>query len=457
MTLSYFFLVGVLPLVLFFLIERFFLSYYMTRSEHRKNIIRNQRLLQPNFIGRARYPMGLVTVAILYFSQYTDFFLISEKTAFYFWTVWMISDVSDGTIARHYSLDTKEGAAIDPLSDKLMQFPLILYLSYLGYLSIWIVFIYILIDTMGQLLRSLKSKQQANLFGKGKTFLIVVLITLIYSQHIFWGKLFFNPSDLILGCAILLSVASICFRFIPNYYYGNMLSFTNFFCGILGIILILWDKEKAIYAFLLVFLGQFLDLYDGRAVRKWGGTKRGELYDDIADGTNFGGTVSFIIFATVAHSWFVFVLMFIYFNFTIYRLYRFILDKRKNKLEKTEAVSIFQGLPSPAGASLVGSGLLVLSKYQNIFSDQITLILQILLVFIASFLMVSKIPYIHFAQQIIPNISNSIKAISMIFIILLLLWGFDNRDFSYLSYFVFLSTVGYLIFGIQISKAKTHK
>ena len=42
------------------------------------------------------------------------------------------------------------------------------------------------------------------------------------------------------------------------------------------------------------FFGQFLDLYDGRAVRRWGGTLRGELYDDIADGTNFGGTVAFI-------------------------------------------------------------------------------------------------------------------------------------------------------------------
>lgn len=454
MTLTSFLLIGVAPLLFFFLIERFFLVYYMSRTEARKNFIRNAYFLQPNFIGRLRYPMGLVTVAILYFSQYTDFFLISEKTAFYFWTVWMISDISDGTIARGYSLNTKEGAAIDPLSDKLMQFPLILYLSYLGYVSIWLVLVYIFVDTMGQLLRSLKTKQQANLFGKGKTFLIVILISLIYSQHIFFEKLFFNPANLLMGGTILLALTSIFFRFIPNYFYGNLLSFTNFFCGLGGIVLILISKENAIYAFLLVFLGQFFDLYDGRVVRRWGGTKRGELYDDIADAVTFGAAISFIIYATMDILFFAVPLMLIHFCFTIYRLYRFVSNKKKQNISPLEEVGIFQGLPSPASASFVGAGFLILAKYQNIFLPQIALVLQILLVLLTSFLMVSKIPYIHFAQKVLPKISNSVKAISMIFIILLLLLGVDKNNYSYFIYFLFISTILYIIFGIQFQKSK---
>ena len=454
MNIFSFLLIGVAPLVLLFFIERFFFVYYMSRSVARKNIIRNAWFFQPNFICRLRYPMGIITVVILYFSQYTDFFLISEKTAFYFWTFWMISDVTDGTVARRYDLDTKEGAAIDPLSDKLMQFPLIVYLSYLGYASILLVLVYIVVDTVGQLLRNLKAKQQANLFGKGKTFLIVILITVTYSQHIFWGKLFFNPSDLLMICAVLLAVTSIFFRFIPNYYYGNLLSFTNLFCGALGVVLIIIDKENAIYAFLLVFLGQFFDLYDGRVIRIWGGTKRGELYDDIADAVTFGITISFIIYAVLENFILALFLMLIHFCFTVYRLYRFVANKRKKNISQFEGVSVFQGLPTPASASFLGSGFLILAKYQDIFSMQTKLVLQILLTLLTSFLMVSKIPYIHFAQQVLPKISNSVKAISMIFIILLLLLGVDKNNFSYFIYFLFISTMLYIIFGIQFKMGK---
>ena len=457
MTIFYFLAVGAAPLVLCFMAERFFFTYYMTRSEKRKNIIRNCKFLQPNFIGRLRYPMGIISIGILHLSQNTDFagILISDKTAFYFWTLWMISDITDGTIARRYSLNTKAGETIDPLSDKLMQFPLILYLSYLGYANFWLVLVYVGVDSAGQLLRKLKTQQKANIFGKGKTFLVVILIAAVYSQHIFWGKLFFNPTNLLMVCVIFLAISSIFFRFVPNYQYGNVLSFTNFFCGIGGIVLVIVSKENIIYAFLLVFLGQFLDLYDGRAVRKWGGTLRGELYDDIADGTNFGGTISLIIFATVSNLYLAIFLMTIYFTFTVYRLYYFIINKRKENIAKTQAVEVFQGLPTPASASFVGSSLILLVKYQMIFSEKIILFLQAFIVIFASLLMVSKIPYIHFAQKILPKVSNTIKAISMIFIILLLLWSFDNMNFVYLIYFLFTCTMLYLVFGIEFSKKLT--
>ena len=266
---SYFLFVGVLPIILFFLLERFFFTYYLQKTPERILFVQNNWFLKPNFICLARYPIGFITVAILYFSQTSNYSLISEKTAFYFWTFWMITDISDGTIARRYQLSTKEGATIDPLSDKLMQFPLILYLCYLGYASWTITFIYILIDTLGQISRSFRLQQKANIFGKAKTFLIVVLITLIYSQHIWFDKIFLNLADSLLIFGIFLAIASILFRFIPNNYYGNLLSFINLLCGFLAIFFIIWDKEKIVFSFFLVFIGQFLDLYDGRVVRKW--------------------------------------------------------------------------------------------------------------------------------------------------------------------------------------------
>ena len=450
----YFLLVGVLPIVLFFLLERFLLLYYMQKTPNRILFVQNSWFLKPNFICLIRYPMGLITVAILYFSQTNDYFLISEKTAFYFWTFWMITDISDGTIARRYQLVTKEGAAIDPLSDKLMQFPLILYLCYLGYASWLIASIYIFIDSLGQLSRNFKLRQKANIFGKAKTFLIVVLITLIYSQQIWFDKVFLNLANSLLIFSIFLSVASMLFRFIPNNYYGNLLSFINLLCGCVALFLIILDKENMIFAFFLVFIGQFLDLYDGRVVRKWGGTKRGELYDDIADAVTFGFAVGFIIFAAIENFTLALILMLLHIVFTIYRLYRFTVNKRKQNLGRRKTVNVFQGLPSPASASFVGSSIIVLEKYQTIFSDKTVLFLQAITALLADFLMVSKIPYLHFAKEILPKTHNSIKVISMVFILFWVLWDIESKDFANFFYFIFTGSILYLIFGINFYNKK---
>ena len=200
-------------------------------------------------------------------------------------------------------MSTPQGASIDPLSDKLMLLPPLFYLVYLESVNIWLVSVFIVLDFGGQYLRRFKKKKQANIFGKAKTFLLVIFLGVAYIQLVYWGQIYWNFTDRVMVALISLSAASVFFRFIPNNWYGNFLTFTNFSCGIIGIILIIYGFRIE-YAFLLIFLGQFMDLYDGRVVRRWGGTLRGELYDDIADGTNFGGTVAFIILATVQNWWF---------------------------------------------------------------------------------------------------------------------------------------------------------
>ena len=315
-------------------------------------------------------------------------------------------------------MSTPQGASIDPLSDKLMLIPPLVYLVYLEVANIWLVSTFVILDLGGQYLRRFKAEKRANVFGKAKAFLIVICVGLAYVQLTYWGKVYWDFSDRLLVVIIGLSVASIFFRFIPNNWYGNFLTFTNFSCGVAGIILIA-SGFRVEYAFLLIFFGQFLDLYDGRAVRRWGGTLRGELYDDIADGTNFGGTVAFIVLATVKNWWFSIPLALIYLYCTIYRLYRFIKNKREQNIASDKGVSTFVGMPSPAGAFFVSSSLILLEQPYFFDLNLLTeMILKIAIVLFSSFLMISKISYIHFAQEIIPRIPNIIQAVSMIGIIL---------------------------------------
>ena len=373
---------------------------------------------------------------------------LSPELALFLWGASMISDLTDGTIARHYQMSTPQGASIDPLSDKLMLLPPLFYLVYLESVNIWLVSVFIVLDFGGQYLRRFKKKKQANIFGKAKTFLLVIFLGVAYIQLVYWGQIYWNFTDRVMVALISLSAASVFFRFIPNNWYGNFLTFTNFSCGIIGIILIIYGFRIE-YAFLLIFLGQFMDLYDGRVVRRWGGTLRGELYDDIADGTNFGGTVAFIILATVQNWWFSIPLALIYLCCTIYRLYRFVKNKRKQNIASDKGVTIFVGMPSPAGAFFVGSSLILLEQpYFFSWNTTTGIGLKIAVVLLSSFLMISKIPYIHFAQKIIPRIPNIIQAVSMIGIILLILWSLKNSDLFLLILLFWIMSLLYLIFGI---------
>ena len=68
-------------------------------------------------------------------------------------TLWfaffMITDLSDGTIARNCDLQTEMGKWLDPLSDKFMYFPVLFYLI-----------VFAVIMTVGALLYKKKSNHE---------------------------------------------------------------------------------------------------------------------------------------------------------------------------------------------------------------------------------------------------------------------------------------------------------
>ncbi|MBU4009466.1 MAG: CDP-alcohol phosphatidyltransferase family protein, partial [Proteobacteria bacterium] len=446
------------PIGLMFAIERFIL-FRLVRSTGGKEWVQSKFWLHPNFISRCRFPMGVVSVilyhsgTVLYPQDPANFL---HHAGVLFFAFWGISDMTDGTIARYFQLHTKEGESIDPLSDKLLIFPPLFYLAILDLLSLKMVLIFLVFDTIGTVSRYFIENKAANLFGKSKTLLAGSTPVLVIMQQMYYPGDLWMISDATLFGAVFLSFFSMFFKIIPNYWYANILSILNLICGIIGISLILFfsqhselpsffnaypiidnilSKNYLELAFALVFLGQFLDMFDGRAADKWGSTPKGELLDDLADGTNFGGTISFVIWVALQKTNIGILLGILHLTCTIFRLYRFIQNKRKAGVDG--GVQIFEGLPSPAGALISGAvALLHINSY-----------VKIGLIFGICFLMISKIKYIHFGRVILPAIPKLPKVTLLTLIILAVLFGLMPGNTQILFWMIFLFSFAYLTFG----------
>jgi len=428
---------SVLPISILFLIERWFL-FFMRQTEARVNFIKSSIWFHPNSISKARYIMGVCSVLIyIYFSK---------EFAIFFFGFWMISDVTDGTIAKHFDLTTEEGKVIDPLSDKLLYFPPMFFASYLDILSLKLIFIFLFFDLASQFSRFFIKEKAANLFGKTKTFIAVLTISITFLQEVYFENQILVLGDTLLSCTIFLAFCSFFFKLVPNNWYANILSLLNLTCGILGILLIIMEY-KPIYALILIFIGQFLDLFDGRAAEKWGSTPRGEVLDDLADGTNFGGTIALIIFQAIEDKITAVIIASIYFVSAVYRLIRFLSDKKEANVAL--GVELFKGLPTPAAALFTGGGVLVISHFNYIFLGLSAFFQIVFVSILSSILMISHLPYIHFGRVVLPKIPKMVKVILCGFFVALIGFSLKKPDEVYLAFFVFICAVLYLFLGIR--------
>jgi CDP-diacylglycerol--serine O-phosphatidyltransferase len=421
-----------------FTLERFFI-YSLIKAPNGKKWVQSKFWLHPNFISYCRYPMGIISFLIwnmgeLYAGGVAG--NIWQHIAVFWFSFWIITDITDGSIARHFDLHSAEGESIDPLSDKLLLLPPLFYFSYFNVIPFQLVILLLIFDSLGQFSRYFIKNKAANLFGKAKTFLTVITLVLITMQ-----KIYFPESQLELYYATLigatfLSFCSTFFKITPSYWYANVLSILNMGCGLFGMALVLFYNNPGL-AFAAVFIGQFLDLFDGRAADRWGSTPRGELFDDWADGINFGGTISLIIYASFNGSQIGIVLGVIHLSAMSFRLIRFVINKRKTG--ESGGIDIFQGLPSPA-AALVSGSVALLNTNKN---------LKIALIVATSILMISKIPYLHFGRVVLRTIPKIIKVILLTLILLSVLIGFRTPNHQLLFWTVFAFSSCYILFGLD--------
>lgn len=422
-----------IPVFLMLGVERFAVMRFL-RTPRQVEWVRDHFWLHPNSISRARYPMGFISVALLYMGF--------PRLCFLFFTFWMITDITDGDIARKCDLHTEEGESIDPFSDKLMYLPMLVYMAWLGWLNPVLVGMFLIFDVIGQTSRHFSKVKAANLFGKAKTFLVVVLLivvglVLIYGPLPLLGRTI-NPLLWICTC---LAFCSTAFKIIPNYWYANILSILNLVCGLAGCWVILSGKPP-VYALGLVFLGQFLDLFDGRAAERWGSTPKGELFDDVADGTSFGLTAGLIITSSFAQLWVGIVLGGLYLGATVYRLVRFVVEKRKQGI--LGGVATFSGMPSPAGALIVGTTCVLISN--DVTSGVI--------VVVTGLLMISRVPYAHFGRIILPKIPKVVRVLVLGAFLFLLALGVHRDQYLTPLLIAFIAAATYGISPLFWAKGK---
>jgi CDP-diacylglycerol--serine O-phosphatidyltransferase len=413
-----------IPVLLMLGAERYAVSRFL-RTPQQIAWVRSCFWLHPNFISRTRYPMGFVSIALLHMGY--------PRLCFLFFTFWMITDITDGDIARKCDLQTEEGESIDPFSDKLMYSPMLIYMVWQGWLDPVLVTLFLVFDVTGQVSRRFSKVKAANLFGKAKTFLVVVLLIVVGLVWIY-GPLPFLDRIIkpLMGICTALAFCSTAFKLIPNYWYANILSIMNLLCGLAGCWVVLSGRPP-VYALGLVFLGQFLDLFDGRAAERWGSTPKGELFDDVADGTSFGLTTGLIATASFAQLWVGIALGGLYLAATVYRLVRFVVEKRKEGI--LGGVTTFSGMPSPAGALIVGTTCVLIPN--DVVSG--------IIVASTALLMVSRVPYAHFGRSILPKIPKVVRVLVLGAFLFLLALGAHRDDYDVPILIAFAAAASYVV------------
>jgi len=388
-------------------------------------VLSHQWLLHPNAICYWRALMALVSY-ILYF------FIGLPAIAIPLFTFSAVLDGVDGIVARTCNLGSRWGEWLDPMCDKLTYLPPLIGFAYAGIISIKLVWVLVAIEFVGQffarrILTMLNSSGAANNFGKIKAIICFALV--IFCALLEKNPGLINLGDEVLMACIILSAASIIFKFIPNWLYADILSTLNFFCGITS--LYLTHQLYFAWAICIIIMGQLFDLFDGRMAEKHGGTRFGPYMDDIADFVSFGLAPAYVVLKSGGNMAWIFSC--IYIGGVAYRLIRFVaVDKKRTDLPD----GIFNGLPSPAGALVVLGAALVAEP-------------MVLWVFTALSvgLMVSHIRFAHFGRVILNQIPRPLFFLASAAIVVIISFVFKTKNIEMFGYLILASVLLYMIGG----------
>lgn len=404
--------------------------YWFARMLKKKStqeyVLAHQWLLHPNAICYWRTGMAMIGF-ILYF--WTSF----QSAAIIIFTVAAIMDGVDGLVARRCNLVSRLGEWLDPLCDKLTYLPPLLGFAYAGIISIKLMWILTAIELFGQfaarrVLSMMKTSGAANNFGKIKAIICFALV-------IFCALVDANPhivhmgNQILLAC-VVLSAASIVFKFIPNRLYADILSLLNFFCGLTSLVLTYHGFFGR--AVIIIIMGQLFDLFDGRMAEKHGGTKYGPYLDDIADFVSFGVAPAYMLLKIGESPW-AWVFAFIYMAAVAFRLIRFLfVDKKRTDLPP----GVFNGLPCPAGALLL-LGAILLIPPQYVWP----------VVLLTTGLMVSTLRFAHLGRLILKQVPKPLFYTISAAIIVIIAFVLKTRNGELFGGVILGSVLIYMVIG----------
>ncbi|ACN17597.1 Putative phosphatidylserine synthase [Desulforapulum autotrophicum HRM2] len=390
-----------------------------------KYILSHQWLLHPNAICYWRTALATLGSVLYFFSPW-------QWLAIFIFTFAAILDGVDGVVARACNLGSTWGEWLDPMCDKLTYLPPLIGFAHGGILSVKLIWILVAIELVGQffarrVLAWMKFSVAANNFGKIKAIICFGLVILCALMDENPG--FINIADNVLMGCIILSGASVVFKFVPNRLYADILSGLNFCCGVTS--LVLTHHHYFAWAICIIIIGQLFDLFDGRMALKHGGTTYGPYLDDIADFVSFGMAPAYVIVEKGGSAaWLIAVLFILGVGF---RLVRFILtDKKRTDLPQ----GIFNGLPSPAGALIV-LGASLISTPPILWS----------MTLVSVGLMVSHIRFAHFGRVILKKVPKQLFFMISASIIVTLAFIFKTKNVEMFGYLILGTVVIYMASG----------
>ena len=277
--------------------------------------------------------------------------MINECFAIFIMVIAWYGDHLDGAVARACGLISDAGKWLDPLVDKIVIYStLILFQHQVDIETISLMFF---LDFVSTFARSSQEgvDQGANWFGKYKLGTqVAVCLTFALAKILQRADLVILANEIILVSIGLASI-SVCLRLKAWRWLPNILSAGNALCGICSMYFAYNGNFKI--AVNLIFFGMFLDLLDGPIARKLKlESKIGIIVDDIADGITFGLASGFLILAYLKFTLLGFIVAIPYTISVIVRLLDY--TKTKNDPEMAPPKGYFRGLPSPAGAAIVG-------------------------------------------------------------------------------------------------------
>lgn len=403
----------------------FWFSTAVKQDYMKRFIMANHWLMHPNAICYWRTALAGVGFVLYFYSPF-------KSTAIFIFAFAAILDGADGVVARGCDLGSPWGEWLDPMCDKLTYLPPMIGFAYADILSVDLVWALVIIELTGQffarkILSLIGVSGAANNFGKIKAiicFSLVILCALLDANP---GMI--NIADgVLLGC-VILSSASMVFKFIPNRLYADILSGLNFCCGVAS--LVLTHHHYFAWAICIIIMGQLFDLFDGRMALKHGGTKYGPYLDDIADFVSFGLAPAYVIVQRGGNMAWVFALAFII--AVGFRLVRFVMvDKKRTDLPE----GIFNGLPSPAGALIVLGASLVANP---VFLWGFTAL--------SAGIMASHVQFAHFGRVILKEIPKPLFFVISSAIIVTLAFIFKTKNVQMFGWLILFAVTVYMAAG----------
>lgn len=328
------------------------------------------------------------------------------------------TDFLDGYLARKLKIESAFGKILDPVADKILIL-VFLPLLEMGVISSIPVFIILSREFLVMALRVVAAKKgkvmAAEFWGKLKTAITLPVCGILLARvsvplntsELTWVTqwllplqqwVYFWPSwilKVMIFAMVVVTVVSFV-DYITGYLWPelsnddilqkrlksivpNSVTFLNILVGIYAIVLAYSHHLQSALACVLICI--FLDALDGKIARYLNAqTNFGAQLDTVADFISFGIAPAIIIFRHLLPTSLVL-------SITLATLYLFTVLFRLNRFSEGGHSDVFEGIPSPAGATLVV--LPIVSYFLGLP------LVYAALVLLASFLMVSKVPYLH--------------------------------------------------------------